>query len=127
MDIIKGRVTELIVRVEGDRVIIIREGRTILDLPYDVALLFAKAVTAKARVAEETAKAEKISWDQALLLRLGIPLSLSANPDIQVEAKKEAAWNHDLRKYVNGERAKGLDTQFTAGTPIIRQLKPRED
>ncbi len=89
------------VHQDGPYVELIIDGRS-LRMPWNVALDLSKALLHKARNAEETAKAESIIFDSALLIRTGAPLGFSDNPDIQKEAAKEAVNNDDLRKYLPG-------------------------
>jgi len=122
--IITGQISTLQIRQEGQRVVVISNGQAILDLPWDAALACATAIRVKALLAEEQAKAEAIAFDQALLLRLGIPLGLTGNRSIQQEAYKEAAWNSDLRRYVSGKRAGGIGSQTIIGAPAIIRRDP---
>ena len=79
------------VRQEGTNVVVIREGRAVFDMPWDAALQLARAIFSQAKRAEELASAERIAEDQAVLLRLGVPVGLSSRRDIQEEAQKRAA------------------------------------
>lgn len=122
--IITGQISTLQIRQEGQRVIVISNGQAILDLPWDAALAVAQAIRVKALLAEEQAKAEAIALDQALLLRLGIPLGLTGNRSIQQEAYKEAAWNSDLRRYIRTNRMGGMGSQAALGAPAIIRRDP---
>jgi hypothetical protein len=88
------------VRQEGTNVVVIREGRAVFDMPWDAALQLARAIFSQAKRAEELASAERIADDQAVLLRLGVPVGLSSRLDIQEEAQKRAAWDSTLRRYI---------------------------
>lgn len=103
------------VRAEGRNVVVIKGGRTVFDMPWDAALALARAIYAKAKEAEEFAHAEAIVLDQAILTRLGVPIGLSDNRDIQQAAGREAAWNSKLRRYLPG----GVRSQEIFGTPTI--------
>lgn len=110
------------VRSEGDRVLLLYDGRAVLDLPWDAALELARAIHSQAKRAEEIANADAIATDQAILLRLGVPLGLSDRRDIQQEAQQRAAWDSSLRRYIRGKRAKGANSVRSAavvGTPTI--------
>lgn len=98
---------EVTVRQEGTRVLVIADGRAVLDLPWEGGLAVAKALYRQSRKAEELAKAGQIVMDEAILLRSGAPVSLTANPDIRAEAKKEAAWNSRLRRYMRVRTRRG--------------------
>lgn len=124
--ILTGAVRTLDVRAEGTRVLVLENGRAILDLPYSVAMALSRALRIKALEAEEEAEAERIVFDQAILTRLGVPVGLSNRPDIQREAAKEAAWNSTLRRYIPPSRAQGIASQAIVGTPIVKQYPPLE-
>ena len=115
------------VRQEATQVVVIRNGSTVFDMPWDAALQLAQAIYTQAKRAEELAKADAIAGDQAILLRLGVPLGLSDRPDIQHEAQKRAAWDSDLRRYIPLRRAKGVGGIRSAavfGTPRIIRHRP---
>jgi len=122
--IITGQISTLQIRQEGQRVIVISNGKAILDLPWDAALACATAIRVKALLAEEQAKAEQIVFDQALLTRLGVPLGLTGNKAIQQEARKEAAWNGNLRRYIRNNRMGGMGSQAVLGAPAIIRRDP---
>ena len=122
------RATSVAVRQEGTSVVVIREGQAVFDMPWDAALALARAIYTQAKRAEELAQADAIAGDQAILLRLEVPLGLSDRRDIQVEAQKRAAWDSDLRRYIRGRRAKGVSgvrSREAVGTPIVRNEKGR--
>ena len=122
--IITGQISTLQIRQEEQRVIVISNGKAILDLPWDAALAIAQAIRVKALLAEEQAKAEAIVFDQALLTRLGVPFGLTGNKAIQQEARKEAAWNSDLRRYIRSNRMGGMGSQAVLGAPAIIRRDP---
>ncbi len=99
---------------EGPEVQLVIDGRSLM-MPWNVALDVARAMEKKARKAEEVAKHEQITFDQALLIRTGAPLGFTNNPDIQAEAEKEAAHNPALRKYLPG----GVKATEQFGTPNV--------
>ena len=75
------KITEVQVNQDGiDVVLVLKDGK-FLELPWDAALILARAITIQARRIEKTVKANQIIGDQALLMRLGIPLGLTSNPD----------------------------------------------
>lgn len=111
------------IRQEGQRVLILKGGTAILDLPPDAAIAVANAIIAKARLAlqEQPKAAEQLAFDSAVLLRAGAPIGLSSHPKILSMAKTEAESNRDLRRYMPGG-IKGT-TQF--GTPGVSSSKPK--
>ncbi len=114
------------VRQEGDRVLIIRDGQALMDLPWDAALILSRGIHIKAKKAEEQAKALQIVSDQAILTRVGFKIGLTRNPKIMQEAMKEAAWNTQLRRYIPPPRAHGIASGEVFGTPSIIQHPPKE-
>lgn len=123
-EIILHKLKEATVRAEGLDVLVFFDGRKIMDMPWDVALRLAKAITIQARRGEEQVKALQIVADNALLLRTGAPFGLSNDPNIIEESKKEALYNPKLRKYLP---FKGITSQEALGKPTIIQHKPKED
>ena len=110
------------IRQQGTRVLLIKNGVLIADLPWQKALAVAQGLIVQARKAEELAKAERIIQDQALLLRAGAPFGLTTHPAILREAAKEAEHNRVLRRYLPG----GIKSQEAVGTPTILQQPPSE-
>jgi hypothetical protein len=108
------------VRQEGLHVLIIEDGKAILYLPYQAALELARAIYIKAKQAEELAQADRIAFDQAIILRRGLRFGLTNRPDIQDEARKEAAWNTTLRRALPG----GIRSQEQVGTPAVIVHEP---
>ena len=100
------------VRHEGTTVLIIQDGKALLELPYGAALELANAIRAKAKQAEELAHAESVITDQAILLRSGVPVGLATRPDMIQEAVKEAAWNTALRRYMPVSKQAQAGTVF---------------
>jgi len=94
------KIRQVNIRIDGKNIILLEGGTLLLELPWDVALALAEAIKVQARRIEEGIKADEIIRDQALLMRAGIPIGLSKNPDIMKEAAKEAAWNTELRKAI---------------------------
>lgn len=126
--IIIPRLSEVTIRQEGTRVLLIQNGRLLLDLTHDAARAIARAITIKALLAEEEAKAESIIFDQAILMRAGASFGLTNRRDMQHEAGKLAAWDTDLRRYIRGKRAYGIESREVFGTPsIIRHNPPSGD
>lgn len=117
-EIVVPQVRALDVRLDGSDVVVLSEGRLALRVPAgEVADALARAIVIQSRKGEEIAKAESIAFDQAILLRAGVPVGLTSHPKVQEEAAKEAAWNRDLRRYMPG----GVKSQEQFGTPAIRK------
>ena len=109
---------------DGFYVIIQQDSKTML-IPWKAALEVAKAIRATAKKVEEIVKVEQISGDQALLIRLGIPLGLTDNPDIKKEAFNKSQYDPGLRRYITGARAIGIQSGEVVGTPKFIQHEPR--
>jgi len=109
---------ELTIRRDGLDVVVLDNGRTVFRLPYQAALEMAAALRYQAQQAEEQAQAERIALDSAVMLRAGVPFILSNRPDILAEAKREAAWGRDLRRYMPD---RGIRSQEKFGVPMIKR------
>jgi hypothetical protein len=118
--IIAARIRDITVRQEGNRVILIEDGKAILDVPWQYADKIAKAMRSKARAAEEQDKAPAIAMDAAIVLRAGLPFGLSSDPKIMAESRKLAAHDRDLRRYMPG----GIKSQQQFGQPAVTVHKP---
>lgn len=108
---------------DGERVIVIKNGATILDLPWQAAQMLAKALLIKANEAEAIAKVERTVMDQAILYRTGAPMAFSTDPRIDDMARQEAVWNSKLRRYLprpkfNRPGAIGSKEKF--GKPAVK-------
>lgn len=124
-DILSPKSDSVTVKQDGDNVIITSKNGTSIVMPWDAAIELSRAITTQARRVEEWQKANGIIQDQAILIRLGIPLGLSNNPNIKKEAFKEAAWNSDLRRFIQGARVKGIPSGEAFGTPTLIMHKPK--
>jgi hypothetical protein len=125
MDIHIPQVKRAIVRREGRRIVLLMNGQVVADLPWDAALEFGKGIITKARDIEEEVKAEQIIPDEALLNRLGVPISLTNNPDIKKEAFKAAQYDPFLRRAITGARAKGIPSAESVGRPGLIKHPPK--
>lgn len=104
------------VALEGDRVLVIQDGRAILDLPWNAAQMIARALLIKANEAEALANAEQAIFDQALLYRTGAPFAFSTDKRITDSAVKEAGWNDKLRRYIRRPRFdRGISASISSG------------
>jgi hypothetical protein len=116
-------IQEVRIRQEGTRVLVIKDGRTLLDLPWQAALDLAKALQAKGKRAEEIDRAPAIIADQAIITRLGLRFGLTSHPAMLREAAKEAAWNSHLRRCIPSAKAGGIASQSIVPAPIVIQHK----
>lgn len=113
-------ITTNVIRAEGDRVFANIGGRMFLDLEWKAALELGQAFVAAARQAEEVAKAERIAFDSAILVRAGVPFTLSNRPEIIEMTKVEAVHNRTLRRAMQG-----IKSASVVGMPVLFQEKPR--
>ena len=111
---------QVTIRQEGTRIVLLRNGSLLLDMPWGAALEVGRALIAKARQAEELAAAERIIQDQAILERTAFPIGLSQHPRIQAEALKEAQWG-DVRRYLPPP---SIHSGEAVGTPALAQATP---
>lgn len=116
------KLQQVTVRREGARVVLVAEGRAVLDLPWQAADRLAAALRAKAREAEEQDRAPQVARDAAILLRAGAPLGLTSDPRIQAEAGRLAAWDSELRRYMPG----GIRSTAMPGLPAVRHATKKE-
>lgn len=119
--IVKAHTTTVDVRHEEGRVLVIHNGVLLWDMPYQAALDVARAIHVKAKQAEEHVKALEIIADEAVLIRAGVPLSLTANKTIWNEAKHMAETDSALRRYIPTH---GIRSGERFGVPTIIQSPP---
>lgn len=93
---------QITVRQEGAAVVLLDAYGHIIGepMPWKAALAVSKVIRHQAKKAEEYDKALQIIDDQAVLMRARFPLGLTNNNDMLNEARKEAHWNSDLRRYL---------------------------
>jgi len=115
MQVLIPREREAAIRQEGGRVLVIVDGRAVLDLPWEAALALADALKQKGRSAEEFVKRDAIAMDQAILLRAGATIGLSDRADVQEVAGREAAYNTRLRRMMPG----GVKSSEQIGRPAV--------
>jgi len=113
------KIAKVIVRQEGMTIQVLRDGKLILEMPYDAALEVSKAIYTQAKKGEEIAERETIITDQAILTRIGANFGLTSHPHLLKEATKEAAWNSKLRRYIPLGRAGGIKSQSIVGAPSL--------
>lgn len=112
---------EVTIRQEGPKVLLLIDGRAVLDMPWDAAIEVGRAFIEQARKAEEVTKALSIAGDQALLIRLGVPIGLTSHPSIQAEAAELAQSDPELRRYLPG----GVKSKEVFGEPRVIRHPPR--
>lgn len=105
------------VRQNGQRVQLVIDGR-VTEMPWQAALDIARALLAKARLAEAEAAADRIIADSALLHRAGAPFGLAPTPRHLRAAVQAAAWDRSLRRYLPG----GVRSAAVVGAPAILQF-----
>ena len=111
--ILTPRTKAIRVVADGDKVILITNGRVTARMPWQSALELSKAIYQVAKGAEEQAKALQIAHDNAILLNQGFPVGLSNRRDIQAESVREA-------RHMPG----GIKSQSVVGTPAVIKHPP---
>lgn len=105
---------------DGALVIVELDGEA-FALTAESARALGKAILASAARADEIANVDRVVKDQALLIRAGVPISLTKNPRIVAEAKKEAETDRDLRRYLPH-----VPSSLSIGSPTIVQHAPKD-
>lgn len=111
------------IRQDGDRVLLIKEGRLIANMPYSAAKELARALIIQSARAETEAKALQVAADHAILLRTGAPFGLTNRPDIRDEAAKIALYDKDLRRFIPG----GVKSKEHVAVPSVILGAPKYD
>lgn len=93
----------------------------VLQLEGKVAVEIGAMLRAEGLLADEWAQAERVANDSAILLRAGSNFGLSNDPRILEEAKKLAAWDSDLRRFMPG----GVKSSEAFGTPSVMVQPPK--
>jgi hypothetical protein len=119
-----AEVTQVTLRVEGTKVLILLGDGKYLLMPWEAAREFGKTLLAKAALAEEHAKHEQIVFDQALLQRKGLRFGLTSNPTLQRLAGHAAFWHRTLRRAIPSP---GIGSQEQFGAPTLINQPPRPD
>lgn len=103
---------------------LIVNGREVFAAPPAVLRAVAARLHQAALALEELAGARsgKLITDEAILLRAGVPLSLTGHPAIRAEAEKEAVSNRDLRRYMPG----GVKSEEHVPPPAVHHVTPSE-
>ncbi len=104
---------------DGVQVVLLVDGRP-CEMPPNVARQIARALLAKAAAVDELLHASRLVQDEALLLRAGVPLSLTGHPRIRAEAEKVAATDRDLRRYLPG----GIKSETHVPAPVVSHVQP---
>lgn len=100
---VNSHLETLSIRQEGEKVLVIWNGRLLFEMPWQAALELSSALYQKAKLAEEVAKAEQVAQDSAILLR-ATGMALTNNPDILDQANQIAT--HDLKRYIPEDKRK---------------------
>lgn len=85
---------------DEERVLVIKNGVLLFELPADKALELAQAIASVAKKAEEHLDRDSLIRDAAILARAGVPVGLALDPRIQEEARKAALYDRELRKNI---------------------------
>lgn len=109
----------LTVANEGDKVVLVLNGKRVCDMPPEIAQQASKLLYQKALQAQEHRDANRIIMDQAIMQRAGMPFGLSRNHKIVEEARKEAQWNSVLRRFMP---LRGIEPRAIVGTPSLRKV-----
>lgn len=102
------------IRQEGTSVLLIIEGKAVLNIPWEGAKELARGIQAKALKAEQLAKKELVIYDSAIAFRAGLPFTFSSNPVLRGEAVKVAQYDPKLRRYMPGIKSREI-----VGTPTV--------
>lgn len=100
---------------------VIEDGVLRVEVPATAALKLSAAIRKMACRAEQEKKVNQVKMDQAVLIRKGIPLALTADPAVFKEAGIEAAHNRDLRRALPG----GIPSGVQFGRPALIARPPR--
>jgi hypothetical protein len=98
-------------RVDPDILVESLDGKILFLIPVKYAQDIGAGIIYQAHQVETYEVAEDLTYQQAMLRRLGIPLGLTDDQVIQQESLKEAAWSSDLRRYIQSKHS-----------PITRKL-----
>lgn len=105
----------------GDGQVTFQMGRDFVTLDRGPAADVVRFLHSGKLALEELIHAERIVMDSAILMRSGAPFSLSDHPVLKDEARKEAAWNSDLRRHMPG----GVKSGEVFGLPKIIMENPQ--
>jgi hypothetical protein len=98
------------------------DGRPLcMDLDKDAALKISAGLHAAGALAEESATHEKLTLDQALMIRMGAPFGLAHDQRIRDQAWADAQWDSALRKAMP---LKGIPSQAKFGHLIVAPEVP---
>lgn len=89
---------KVLVRTEGTKVLLAVDDQRFLEIGWQEADQLARSLLAKAREAEQLAKVDGLILDQGLLMRAGMPFSLTKDQKVIDAAKVEAAHNRLFRR-----------------------------
>ena len=100
-----------------DKVCLLVNGKLVADLPYQVAMSLGLQLISLSKQIENDTDPERQILDQAILMRAGVNIGLSDNPDVLREAYKSAQWDKDLRRYM--PNAPGIKSSEVVGIPTV--------
>lgn len=112
---------KLTTRVHNNRVLVINNGKTILDIPWQVASQFGRVLQGMANQAEQFDNIEKTIQDGAILHRAGMPFNLIQGGKAAKEIVKTAQHDRNLRRYMPN----GIKSSEVFGVPQINQTGPK--
>lgn len=111
-----AEIRKVAIRVEGEHVQVINDGRLTWEMPWQSALEMGQALQRAARKGEEWSKRDQLIFDQGLLHRMGIRLGIISDPGLKAEALKVAQRNDILRRNIpNRIRSDAANV----GTPMV--------
>ena len=109
------------VKQQGERVLINIDDRTFIDIGWQEALEFSAIVRQIGLLAETHAKRPLIAHDSAILMRAGLPFTLSRDPAVLDAAKNIAVGDRALRRAMPSIRSSEV-----FGTPTITVQAPEK-
>lgn len=111
-------------RADGDRVLLVVNGQGV-RIPFELAIELGRQLIATARTVESSLVPvmERQASDQALLLRRGVGIGLSADSRVQREALHRATYDRDLRRAIPSDAALGgIASRADVGAPAVVDL-----
>lgn len=116
----------LTLRHERGFVFLIHNGKTVCQMPPNVARALAQGLQECAKLEEEWANPAALIRDQAILDRAGVPLRIIHDPGLRHEAFKESQHSTELRRLMPG--APGIPSEEHVGTPtVVRGPAPKKE
>lgn len=100
-----------------DRVCMLANGKLVADMPYQVAANLSIQLFSMAKQIENDLDPDKVIKDQAILMRAGSSIGLTANKLILGSAFQTAQHDRSLRRYM--PNAQGIESCEAVGVPTI--------